>query len=172
MTLSVDDLGEGFVLKAQTRSPHRCPAHAALSAHGAGIAGGGAGGGAADAGAGSGCLPERERRRVWTIGTPRRSIIPPTSAMHELFEEQVATHSGSRCGGLRRARAELRGVEPAGQSTGALPEAAGSQAGRAGGHLRRAGLGDGGGFAGGAQGRRGVRAAGSGLSQRTAALHA
>src|SRR5215813_12184354 len=79
--------------------------------------------------------------------------------------------SGCDSGRVRGGAGQLRGAEPAEQSTGTLSEKAGREAGSAGGDMRGAVGGDSGGVAGDLEGGRGICATGSELSARAAGVH-
>ena len=90
ITLSVDDLGEGFALTAQTDRRIDPQPSDRLSAHGTGVAGGSAGASAAD----SGVVACRSCRTA--SGGSSRGVQCDAGALsarsrliHELFEEQV-----------------------------------------------------------------------------------
>ena len=112
----------------------------------------------------AGSRPRGERR-------PRRGArAPPPRAL------RARRRGGARAGrsgdGGRRRRADLRRAQRAGQPPGPLPGGAGRRSRSAGGDLPRPLAGRDRGVPGGAQGRRGLRAARSGLSAGAPGLHA
>ena len=94
------------------------------------------------------------------------------AVIHELFEEQVRRDAGSGGGGVRGKPLTYAELNARANQLARYLREQGSGTGSAGGDLRGAQPGDGGGVAGDPEGGRGVCAAGSGLSGGAAGVHA
>jgi non-ribosomal peptide synthetase component F len=127
----------------------------------------------ADAGQPLGHLPILERPSATPScapGTTRRSRFAPAT-LPALFAAQAMRHAGRGCGGVRGPHAHIRGARRSRQPAGASAARLGRRPGCSGRSLCRALARTGGGIAGGAQGRRRLCAARSGVSGRAAERH-
>ena len=125
LALSVDDLGAGFALTAQVCEPMPAERICELHAHGAGAPGAGAGASAAHAGLRRiEVLPQAERQQVLHAFNDTQREYPQDALIHELFEAAGRAQPAGHGGAVRRAAAELRRAQRAGQPAGASPAAA------------------------------------------------